>query len=409
MLHPMARRKSVLDDALPYDEEFLFHLSRGSEFLIANRVVEAKDELERALLFQPRDAKGQDLLAGVYFRLGVYPRAIELWQDLVRVHPEDVALRVNLGLALLKTAQLDEAIKHLQRAVTLDDEHGRAWGYLGLAMWRDGRIDKAREAFVRGGQASMARRMEEMLGMTSGSMSPPPSLEFELEPADVFATNVPRPARTPAEFGHAVLSGDVATRSGLTQHDALRPSMAPGRALSKWPGPVRELEGMSLQDGVLTLAPVKVAMRVDRTKAAAWCGRDADASTSTEPGSMMRIDIGERALVLPAPSKVIEVMTLEEDRYVYVLATCLVAHEMNLTGEVRPVRIGANTVDVVQLRGRGMIAIMAPRRPASMTVTAGDPIHVRASMLVGWSGRLFPATTNDETVTLSGEGTIFVA
>ena len=403
MLPPMARRKSVLDDALPYDEEFLFHLSRGSEFLIANRVVEAKDELERALLFQPRDAKGQDLLAGVYFRLGVYPRAIELWQDLVRVHPEDVALRVNLGLALLKTAQLDEAIKHLQRAVTLDEEHGRAWGYLGLAMWRDGRIDKAREAFVRGGQVSMARRMEEMLGMSSGSMSPPPSLEFDLEPAEVFTASIPKPGRMPSEFGHAVVSGDVPTRSGVTQHDALRPSMAPGRALSKWPGPVRELEGMSISDGVLTLAPVRTAMLVDRTKAAAWCARDA------EMGAMLRIEVGERALVLPQPNKIIEVMTLEEDRYVYVLATCLVAHETNLTGEVRPVRIGGRLVDVVQLRGRGMIAIAAARRPASMTVTASDPVHVRASTLVGWSGRLFPATTNDETVTLSGEGTVFLA
>ena len=39
----------------------------------------------------------------------------------------------------------------------------------------------------------------------------------------------------------------------------------------------------------------------------------------------------------------------------------------------------------------------------------GDPVHVPASALVGWSGRLFPATTNDETVMLSGEGTVFVS
>ena len=395
----MPRRKSVLDDALPYDEEFLFHLSRGSEFLIANRVVEAKDELERALGFQPRDAKGQDLLAGVYFRLGVYPRAIELWQELVRVHPEDVALRVNLGLALLKTAQLDEAVKHLQRAVSIDEDHGRAWGYLGLAMWRDGRIDKAREAFVRGGQASMARRMEEMLGMSSGSISPPSPSEFELEQAEEFATHIPKASRTPSEFGQE-LHEPLARK---TQHDALRPSMAPSRALSKWPGPVRELDGMSLMDGVLMLAPVKTPMLVDRSKVAAWCAREA------EPGAMLHIDVGARALVLPPPGKIIEVMTLDEDRYLYVLATCLVAHETNLAGEVRPVRIGAEMVDVVQLRGRGMVALSVSRRPASMAVTAGDPVHVRASALVGWSGRLFPATTNEETVTLSGEGTVFVA
>jgi len=304
-----------------------------------------------------------------------------------------------LGLALLKTAQLDEAVKHLQRAVSIDEDHGRAWGYLGLAMWRDGRIDKAREAFVRGGQASMARRMEDMLGMSSGSMSPPSPTEFELEQAEEFVAQIPKASRTPSEFDQAT-PGELARK---TQHDALRPSMAPGRALSKWPGPVRELEGMSLVDGVLMLAPVKTPMLVDRTKVAAWCAR------ASEPGALLHVGVGERALVLPSPSKIIQVMTLEEDRYLYVLATCLVAHETNLAGENRSVRIGAEMVDVVQLRGRGMIALSVSRRPASMTVTAADPVHVRASALVGWSGRLFPATTNDETVTLSGEGTVFLA
>ena len=52
------------------NEDFLFHLSRGSELLQDNRVHEAKEELERALHLQPRDTQGQDLLAVVYFRLG---------------------------------------------------------------------------------------------------------------------------------------------------------------------------------------------------------------------------------------------------------------------------------------------------------------------------------------------------
>ena len=52
------------------NEDFLFHLYRGSELLQDNRVHEAKEELEQALHLQPRDAKGQDLLAVVYFVLG---------------------------------------------------------------------------------------------------------------------------------------------------------------------------------------------------------------------------------------------------------------------------------------------------------------------------------------------------
>src|SRR5262245_34016226 len=64
------------------NEDFLFHLYRGSELLQDNRVHEAKEELEKAIHLQPRDSKGQDLLAAVYFRLGLYPRAIQIYEQL---------------------------------------------------------------------------------------------------------------------------------------------------------------------------------------------------------------------------------------------------------------------------------------------------------------------------------------
>jgi len=145
-------------------EAFLFHLYRGSELLMQDRVVEAKAELERALRDKPQDARSQDLLAGVYFRLGVYPRAIEIWSRLVAAYPTQAALRVNLGLALFKTGQADEAKEQLRAALKLDSDHERAWGYLGLVEWRLGHFEQARDAILRGGQASMAHRMEEELG-----------------------------------------------------------------------------------------------------------------------------------------------------------------------------------------------------------------------------------------------------
>src|SRR3954454_21001081 len=86
-------------------EDFLFHLYRGSELLQDNRVHEAKEELEQALRLQPRDAKGQDLLAVVYFRLGLYPRSIEIYEELYREFPRDAALTQNLSLCYLKTGQ----------------------------------------------------------------------------------------------------------------------------------------------------------------------------------------------------------------------------------------------------------------------------------------------------------------
>src|SRR2546423_1490632 len=87
-------------------EEFLFHLYRGSELLKEDRFYEAKPELERALAFQPRDVEGQSLLGVVYFRLGHYPRAIQIYEELIRARPSELAPRINLALCYLKTGQL---------------------------------------------------------------------------------------------------------------------------------------------------------------------------------------------------------------------------------------------------------------------------------------------------------------
>src|SRR5262245_45662484 len=86
-------------------EDFLFHLYRGSELLQENRVREAKEELERALSFQPRDVESQGLLGVTYFRLGMYPRAITIYEEIVRARPDDATPRLNLGLCYLKTVQ----------------------------------------------------------------------------------------------------------------------------------------------------------------------------------------------------------------------------------------------------------------------------------------------------------------
>src|SRR5580658_8342421 len=144
-------------------EDFLFHLYRGSELLQDNRVLEAKEELEQALTLQPRDPKGQDLLAVVYFRIGHYPRAIQIYEQLKRDNPRDPSLKLNLALCYLKTGQAQAARTELEDVVRLHPTHKRAWGYLGLAHERLGDLLKAVSAFERAGHAQMARRVNEKI------------------------------------------------------------------------------------------------------------------------------------------------------------------------------------------------------------------------------------------------------
>src|SRR4029079_2679341 len=136
-----------------------FHLYRGSELLQDNRALEAKEELERALHLQPHDAKGQDLLAVVYFRLGLYPRAIAIYEQLRRTSPRDPALLLNLALCYLKTGQGAPARRDLETLLEVNPTHARAWGYLGLACERLGALGDAQRAFEHGGHEQMARRI----------------------------------------------------------------------------------------------------------------------------------------------------------------------------------------------------------------------------------------------------------
>jgi len=156
------------------NEDFLFHLYRGSELLQDNRVLEAKSELEHALTLQPRDPKGQDLLAVVYFRIGLYPHAIQIYEELLRENPRDHSIRLNLALCYLKTGQAQMAREQLEVVVQNNPQHKRAWGYLGLAFERLGDLEKAIFAFERGSHMQMAKRLQHRAA-SGGPVEPPPS------------------------------------------------------------------------------------------------------------------------------------------------------------------------------------------------------------------------------------------
>lgn len=182
-------------------EDFLFHLHRGSEFLQENRVHDAKAELEQALAMQPSDPKGQDLLAIVYFRLGMYPRAISIYERLVQSHPEAITPRVNLALSYLKTGQAAQARHELEKVLKLNPNHARAWGYLGLAFQRMGDYERASHAFAAGGHGAMVKRLAEaavsspalLAVLAERDLGPPSMSEPERAPAPAQPTRAPVP------------------------------------------------------------------------------------------------------------------------------------------------------------------------------------------------------------------------
>jgi hypothetical protein len=211
-------------------EDFLFHLYRGSELLQENRVLEAKEELEYALTVQPTDAKGQDLLGAVYFRLGLYPRAIQIYDSLERAFPNDASIKVNLALCHLKTGQPEQAKRTLQDAVRINPEHKRAWGYLGLALQKLGELDASQIAFERGGHAMMAKRVtteRRQRGATPAPEAATPEVDAgvrsvaetafsELDAGELrFSLAEPAPPKPNDGPWHTLEPGDAAKAAGI--------------------------------------------------------------------------------------------------------------------------------------------------------------------------------------------------
>ena len=141
------------------EDEFLHALYQGGELLAAGKVIEAKDHLERAFKLQPKNEKGQNLLGLTYFKLGLFDRAAEIYENLVQENPADPTLRVNLGLVYLKTNAVTRAIREFETATDLSPEHKRAHSYLGIALAQAGEYGRARDHFVVAGSDQMAEKM----------------------------------------------------------------------------------------------------------------------------------------------------------------------------------------------------------------------------------------------------------
>jgi len=191
-------------------EDFLFHLYRGSELLQDNCVEQAKEELERALRFQPRDVAGQGLLGVVYFRLGLYSRAIGIYEELVRTCPTEITPKVNLALCYLKTGQQHSARDVLEDVIKREPDHRRAWGYYGLALERLGEYEKAQAAFDRAGQPQLARRMMQILDQAQLVLEPDEAerQRYEVRRAAADAA-LELDSKTDAGFSKAEEAGDL--------------------------------------------------------------------------------------------------------------------------------------------------------------------------------------------------------
>lgn len=109
---------------------------------IASLVSQAEAHLER----NPDDARGYEVLAPVYLRMGRFDDAVRARRKLLALSGESATRQADLGEALAAAANgivTEEAKAAFERAVALDKSELKAQFFLGLAAEQDGNRDKA--------------------------------------------------------------------------------------------------------------------------------------------------------------------------------------------------------------------------------------------------------------------------
>lgn len=412
-------------------EDFLYHLYRGSELLQDNCVGEAKEELERALSMQPRDVEGQGLLGVVYFRLGMYPRAITIYEELIRACPREVTPRLNLALCYLKTGQQLPAKDALESVLALVPDHKRAWGYLGLIFERLGDHPKALASFERAGQPQMARRMRSVIEERRGDVavdSRPPEQEAVREAAQAAADGMTEDA-TPGPFVSAESELASSARSGRWRAiepggvHVPPPSRPPGSSLGRFGPAVPPVPdslapryfpptapppdfGAAPPPSVAPPASVPVSRAPTASELGASLGLavDGPALTRTEEGLVIA-RLGQGVAVRRGATR----FTLSEDG---ALSEVLLARRAR--GRELGEPLGGATSPIVELRGSG-VALVTPRaghRTLLVRVEEGEPFFVREDRLLAFetalrfeSGRLLRSDAEPlPVVQLAGSG-----
>lgn len=427
-------------------EDFLFHLYRGSELLQDNRVHEAKEELEAALQLQPLDAKGQDLLGVVYFRLGMYPRAIEIFEQLVRLYPEERGPRVNLALCYLKTGQPQEARQLLEATVLLHPDTARAWGYLGLAYERLGDYVKAHAAFLRGGHMGMSRRMEGLMGepplLSRNDTIPPSAPEEPFQEIDDEQVEVHAPPQEPPKSMLPPMSMRGPTIPPPISLGAVRvPSVPPpsehlGPESLKLPVEAPTLRDLSqgamlvfpragsarAHEGLISVASTNgFACRLGAVRAMV-CGDGAQQAAEPvvrrlrgraqeEPlggqASPLLLLRGVRQLLLgPMPGRTVRAFVLEED-YLYLREELLVGFDEGLSHDSGRLPFSEHEgAMVVQLSGTGVAVIELSVEMGALDVREGEHVTVRRELVLGWSGHLTPRQLAPSEAAIAARGLV---
>ncbi len=124
-------KKHPQDSFLPY--------AIGAVYFQQSKYTEAEASLEQSLAAQPDQVPAKYYLALTFDAVGDDDRAVPIFRDLVKAHPDHVLSHVKLGGILVRQHQYEEAQLNLEKAVSLDSNSVEAHYQLALVLRRLGK------------------------------------------------------------------------------------------------------------------------------------------------------------------------------------------------------------------------------------------------------------------------------
>jgi Flp pilus assembly protein TadD len=429
------------DDAdLADNQEFERAVTEGADALQRGNAGGARLLLEKALRFKPRNQRARNLLGLALFKLGELDKAEAVYRGLIEDHPADPTLRVNLGLVFLKLGAANEAARCFETTLDLSPEHRKAQNYLGLALAHKGELAKAREWFLKAGNAAMAQRMEHQLAATplrDVAQKAQDTLEearpfkratdekpgsTERVPVNTWVATAPATAmpigRLNQSAGRAVNDApEVYEPSALSEYTTTRKLSVPSRGggfgigLTEVLIQVRgemltRLDGLVASWGQLSLKPELKRFR----------GRPTDKPFGEGARRMLRA-AGEGRFVISRENRVFTALELG-DEPAYFREEVLFAFDESIVFENgRVPSKSGHDLHLVHVRGRGKLLLVTVGAPKAVALTRGEPLRIPMDQLVGWHGpliqpRVVPivdeAPELGVALELSGEGSALV-
>ncbi len=150
-----------------------------------------------AILYNTKDAAAVDLLGQVLVARGEHAKAVEVLERALRMRPDNVPTRIDLGAAYAGQERYEEAEQALRVAVVSRPDLAEAWFNLGLVVWKRGNVDEAYVAFERAAAADprMVKAMRNLVFLDVEQGRRAPAMAWldrilAIEPQDPRALNL---------------------------------------------------------------------------------------------------------------------------------------------------------------------------------------------------------------------------